>query len=172
VGFRIQPDILPFQHFSRLRRAHAAQMCAQACHQFGHGIGLDDVIIRARLKAANLVDLFRTRREHQNRDAPRLGPRPDAAAHLNPRDMRHHPVQKDQVRQALGQPLHRLFTVCRADHGKAVGLKVIAQDLALRRFVLDQKDNWLWGGHQTCPPSPATASTLGRASAGRLPVVM
>ena len=38
--------------------------------------------------------------------------------------MRHHPVQKDQVRQAFGNPLHRLFAVAGRDHDKAFGLQI------------------------------------------------
>ena len=80
--------------------------------------------------------------------------------------MRQHPVQEDQIRRALGNPLQRLFAVAGGDHDKALGLEIVTQNLALGGLVFDQQD--AWPDHS--PLERETESTLGRASSGRSPV--
>jgi hypothetical protein len=82
MGFGIQHDVLPFQHFAGLRRAHPAQMRAQTRHQLGHRIGLDDIVIGPGFQAAHLVHFFGPRRQHQDRNPPRFSLGTDPAANL------------------------------------------------------------------------------------------
>jgi len=64
----------------------------------------------------------------------------DLATHFYATQQGHHPVKDHQIGQRFGDHQKRLFAIFSAPHGETLGLKIVAQNLALRRLILNQQD--------------------------------
>jgi len=71
--------------------------------QFRHRERLDDVIVGAGRQPPDPFAFLAARGQHDDRQRPRLRPCPQAAAQLDPGQARQHPVEHDQVGNALLQ---------------------------------------------------------------------
>ena len=95
-----------------------------------------------------------------------------AAADLDSRHARQHPVEHDEVGRVLLDEQQRLVAGLGAGDREALGLEVVGEHLALRRLVLDDEDLGLCrSAHETAlPPMKEVRSPLGRSSSGISPV--
>ena len=127
----------------------AAQHRADASNQLTSGIRLGHVIIRAQLKANNLVNLRVTSRDHNDGNI-RLSAQ--LAAHVRATHARQHQVQQHQVNAVLIELLKRSRTVGRPDSVKPFLLQQIRQRLRQRFFVFNDQDCC----HFNCQSFPGT----------------
>src|SRR6056297_2270232 len=147
VGFGVEDDILVFQTFAHGAGTGAAQLGADAGHEFDHGIGLYHVVVGPVFQAAHAVDLFGAGRQHDDRYAAGLNPGLKLTADLDARDIGQHPVEYDQVGRAFLDEHQGFFAVFRAGNAEPFGFEVIGQHFALGRFILDKQDGGVIGGH-------------------------
>ena len=140
VGFAVQPQIAMRQHHAHSRRPGAAQVGANARHQFHHRIGLGDIVIRPGFQTPDAVHLFGARRQHDDRYGAGFGAQLQAPTHFDAGQFRQHPVQHDQIRRLFGNLQHRVLAVFGGADAVAFRIKVIGQNLALCRFIFDQQD--------------------------------
>ena len=95
--------------------------------------GLGDVVVRAALKADDLVRILAAGREHDNRH---VGELPDAHTRLQTIDFRHHQVQYHQVELSLPRQLHSRCAVVGAFHLVALVFQIEFQALDHQFFIV------------------------------------
>ena len=120
----VQPDVSRRQHAVAahvFRRPRPAQQRPHPGLQLQQVEGLGDVVVRAALKAHDLIGVLPLSGQHDDRD---IGELPDAHAGLEAVDLGHHQVQQDQVKAPLPGQLHRLLAVITHLHLIAFVLQV------------------------------------------------
>ena len=118
-------------------RPVAAQLRAHARHELPRGEGLDDVVIRARVQADDLVGVAGARGEEDDRDAALLT---QSAADLDPVHAGQHHVEHHEVRLAGTGRGERRLTVAGGRDPMALAHQVEAQQVADLGVVVDDED--------------------------------
>ena len=108
--------------------------------------GFGDVIVGAAVQAADLVGLFATRGQHQDRQSAGGRQAPDLTTHLDAGHERQHPVEQDDIGLLLGNAEQRFLTVLRFRNGKAFPLQIVSQKGDERGLVLHDEDQRLRAG--------------------------
>ena len=121
---------------------------------------LRDVVVRSELEPDHLVELVVTRGEHDDRHGAACA---QAAADLEPVELREHQVEHDEIDVLAREALQRLLAVTRLEHAEALVLERIRQELLDGFLVVDQKDGGgVW--HQLrCDSVPAVAGSYYRS---------
>ena len=125
----IELDIAIAEHGGQPFGAGTPQQTFHPRQQFRHRERLDDVIVGASGKAPDPFAFLAARGQHDDRQLPGLRPRPQAAAQLDPGQARQHPVEHDQVGNAL---LQSCIGLVAASHR----FDVVAEDEARPRRIL------------------------------------
>src|SRR4029079_4930295 len=124
------------------------------------GGGLDDVVVAAENKPADLVCVAVARAQEEHRHV-RITTK--AAADLEPRLVGQHHVQEHQVGTALRELLARLAAAGGVAHPEALGLQEVAHQLRDLLVVLDDQDR------RRCLVSAAHTTSVAQAVATESP---
>src|SRR4029078_7258166 len=150
---------------------------------------LRDVVVGPELEPEHLVELVVAGREHDDRHRALA---PEAAADLEPVDLRKHDVEHDEVDRLLREPAQSLVAVAGLDDAIGVPLERVREGCLDRILVVDEENGrggvrHLAVGHaRACTPARAyysplhgarppraehaeAAARLGRAPGGRAP---
>ena len=123
----------------------AAHHRADARQQFARRKRLDHVIVDAGFEAADAVVFLAARGQHDDRDVAGQVVAAPAAGELQAAGAGQHPVEQDQVGDAVGDRRLRLARVA-GMHGFVFGLAQGEGDhVADRGFVVDDQDAFLHG---------------------------
>ena len=122
----IELDVAIAEHGGEPLGAGAPQQTFHPRQQFRHRERLDDVIVGAGCKAPDPLAFLAARGQHDDRQLLGLGARPQAAAQLDPRQARQHPVEHDQVGNALLQSGVGIVAASHRLNVVAFGIEVVA----------------------------------------------
>ena len=115
-----------------------AQYGAHAGDQLTRVERLAEIIVGADLESDDAVDIFFQRGEQDDRHAGALGAK--VAAKIEPRAVRQHHVEHDQVDLVRGKLLAQLAAVCREQHAETLALDIAGEQLADFRIVVDDEN--------------------------------
>ncbi|MNQ95163.1 hypothetical protein D3C85_1107100 [compost metagenome] len=110
---------------------------AQACHQFGEGKRLDQVIVGAQFEAFDAVGDVIPGGEEQHRC---IGLLAQAAQDFPAIHLRHHDVQHDHIEVVFQGQVQAIDAVPRQVHGVSEFLQAVEQVIAGLGFVFDNED--------------------------------
>jgi len=130
--------------------ARTTHHCADAGQQFARGKRLDHVVVDAGLQPANAVVLFAARGQHDDRDVAGQRFAAPAAGQFQPAGTRQHPVQQDQVGDALADRGLRLAGVASVRGFEIALAQGIGDHVADGWFVIDDQDAFLHVGQHVC----------------------
>ena len=133
--------------------AAAAQQGADARLQLQNVEGLCQIVVRAVLKAKQLVHVLRAGSEHDNGNVRKF---PNGAAGGQPVDLRHHDVQHDEPDVRIARQLDGLASVASGDDLIAVVLQVEANALDQQLFII--YDQYFHGSTSTVTSSRSFSS--------------
>ena len=102
--------------------------------------GLGQVVVGARLDAANDGRSLIEGRDHDHRQSLEAGITFHVGQHLIAVEARHHEVEQDQVEIPAGQHVQGLFAAFRHRHLVTVGEQSPAQEVAVGFDIVDHQD--------------------------------
>ena len=112
---------------------------------------LDQVVVGARVEAADFVDLLASRRQHD--DGHERVPTAKILADLVAVHVRQHEVEQDGVRLFVLRQRDAVPPLARRSDAKPLELERVLQTEHDVRFVFDDEDR-LFGGHRRRPSCP------------------
>ena len=140
VGDAVDDDVAVVDAVVSQTRTDAAQYGADAGDQLGHRERLGHIVVGAGVEAAHAVRLLAARGQHDDRQVAGLGLAPDAAAHLDARQLGQHPVQQHQIGQPLVDLQHALLAVGGDDDAVALFLEVVLKERRQRVLVFHHQN--------------------------------
>jgi len=117
---------------------------------------LAEIIVGADLKADDAVDVFFQRGQENDGHVRALGAQ--IPADIEPRPVREHDIEHDEIDLVRRQPLVQLVAACREQHAEALTLDIAGEKLADLRIVVCDK-NSLLRAHRTHFYRRAVAAT-------------
>jgi len=156
-------------------RANAPHHRAQPRQQLRHREGFGDVVVRARIEAADAIGFLAPRRQHDDGNVARLLPAAQTPAHFDARKLRQHPVEQHEVRRLLVGHQDRFLAVLRFQHAIAFAFEIIAQERDEGALVFRDEDRGLQGhvaGRSNLTVVELVTSAFGRSIVRWPPVTM
>ena len=141
--------ILIHGNFSVGKRAfgsHATrptQQGADARNHMLHRERLGDVIIRADIKRAYRILVFRAGSHHDDGQITCFRTAADLAADLDARKRRQHPIQQQDIRPRFGHTQQRFLAICGFIHAEALLFQIVAQQGQQRRLIFHDQHRGL-----------------------------
>src|SRR5262249_22715876 len=115
----------------------AAQQRAYTAAELTNRERLGDVVVRAQFEAENLVELLAAGGQHDDRH---VAAGAEAAADLEPVDLRQHQVEHNEVDLPVAKELEGLLAVARLHDSEAVAFERIRQQLLDGILVVDEEN--------------------------------
>ena len=128
------------QLFRCKRRTDPAKDGANAGDELARAERLGDIVVCARLQAANPVALLAARGEHDDRNVGRFRTAAKPAADLETKDALDHPVEDDDVGRIFAGEKQGLFTIAGPADLIILALEMPDEELGERSVVLDKQE--------------------------------